>query len=102
MFMLADMKVRDLAALRRYATEVQPLMARHGGAILTISTSPPQAVEGDWRSDVVVIQRWRSAADFEEFWDSADYQPLKQLRHAACETRIVRFEGLPPAALGLG
>jgi uncharacterized protein (DUF1330 family) len=74
--------------LRRYAVEVEPLMARHGGRIVAIS-SRSDVVEGEPVEGIHVIHEWESRSAFDAFWTSPDYQPLKALRRGACDTRIV-------------
>jgi len=46
------------------------------------------------RRCVVVVHHWDSRMAFERFWASPEYQPLKQLRHEACESDILAFDGL--------
>jgi len=93
--LVAELRVRDRDKLMRYAAEVQPLMARYGGHILATSAAGVRVLEGDWEPNLLVVHRWRSRAGFEAFWSSAEYQPVKQLRHEACESRIAVFDGLP-------
>ena len=44
-----------------------------------------------------ILHRWRSRRDFESFWESPEYAPLRELRHEACRCGSrsdigVRFE----------
>jgi len=98
MFLVAELRVRDREKLIRYATVVQPLMARHGGQILGVSAAGARVLEGDWEPDLLVLHRWRSEADFDAFWSSEEYQPVKRLRHEACDSRIAVFAGFVPEA----
>lgn len=98
MFLVAELRVRDRDKLLRYAAEVQPLMARYGGQILATSAAGARVLEGDWEPDLLVVHRWRSQADFDAFWSSPEYEPIKQLRHEACDSRIAVFDGLPDSA----
>ena len=96
MYLVAELTVRDRDGLVRYGAEVQPLMARAGGEILAVSPAP-EVLEGDWRPHLLVLHRWRSRAHFDRFWTSAEYAPVRELRRAACDSRIVVLEGAPPA-----
>ncbi len=96
MLLVADLAVRDPAAMGRYALEVQPLMARYGGRIAGVSAAGVDVLEGDWRPRLAVVHEWRSRADFDAFWRSDEYEPLRRLRHAACDSRIIVFEGVVP------
>lgn len=96
MFLVAELDVHDLAKLAEYGRRVQPLMAEHGGEILGVSLAGAEAKEGDWDPGLMILHRWRSRPDFESFWESPEYAPLRELRHEACEARIAVFESDPP------
>jgi uncharacterized protein (DUF1330 family) len=98
MCLVAELIVRDRDKLVQYASEVQPIMARYGGRIMGVSLGGARVLEGDWKPQLLVVHEWRSQADFNAFWESEEYQPVKRLRHEACDSRIVTFEGLPPPA----
>lgn len=91
MYLVAELTVHDREKLLRYAAAVQPIMARHGGRILGVSAGGARVVEGDWDPQLLVIHRWDSEAGFDAFWESPEYQPVKRLRHEACDSRIAVF-----------
>jgi uncharacterized protein (DUF1330 family) len=93
MYLVAELSVRDRDKLLQYAAEVAPLMTSYGGEILATSAAGVDVVEGDWVPDLLVVHRWRSLEDFDAFWESKDYAPIRALRHEACESRIVVFDG---------
>lgn len=95
MYLVAELRVRDPELLTRYAQEVQPLMAQYGGRIIAISLPKARVLEGDWEPPLLVLHRWESEERFDEFWRSAEYQPIKRLRHESCDSRVVVFDGLP-------
>lgn len=95
LYLLAELTVRNRDKLMRYAAQVQPVMARFGGRIVAVSAGRHRILEGDWPPRVLAVHRWRSEADFDTFWDSAEYAPLKELRHEACDSRIVVLPGSP-------
>ena len=80
-----------LGALAARSTASDPLIVATGTEVL----------EGDWRPQLVVVHHWRSRADFNAFWNSDEYQPLRRLRHTACDSRIVVFDAFIPPARGL-
>ena len=95
-YLVAELTVRDISKLLEYAAKVQPLMARYGGRIVAITQGSTRVIEGDWRPDLVVVHRWDDAERFDRFWASAEYAPLKDLRHEACESRIVMVDAFAP------
>lgn len=95
MYLIAELTVLDHDMLRRYGLEVGLLMTEAGGEILAIS-SVADTLEGDWRPDLLVLHRWRSRRHFDRFWASAEYASVRDLRRAACKSRIVVLDGSPP------
>lgn len=91
LYLVAELRVRDREKLLRYAAEVQPVMARFGGRILATSVAGHRGLEGAWQPGLLVIHHWRSERDFDAFWQSEDYAPIKQLRRESCDSRIVVF-----------
>ena len=95
--LIAQMRVRDARELARYGREVEPMMARYGGRIVGISVRDGEVVEtGVDGDELIAIHRWPSRQAFREFFASAEYQPLKELRHAAADTRITLYADRPP------
>ena len=92
MYLVAEMRVRDRDKLLRYAAEVQPLMSRYGGRIIAVSGAGAELIEGEGDPPLIILHRWESRAGFDAFWRSPEYEPLRRLRHEACETRITVFE----------
>jgi len=97
MYLIAELDLRDPDKLLEYGRRVQPVMASHGGEIIAVSAAGARVVEGEWNPGLLILHRWRSAADFDAFWESDDYAPIKSLRHEACDARIVVFDGMVPS-----
>lgn len=99
-FLIAELRVRDLDAMRRYLREVRPLMERYGGEILAISAGPAEVIEGGESPALYAVHRWANRGAFDDFWRSPEYEPLRALRHASSKTRIVIFDGMPAPEAG--
>ncbi len=89
--LIAELRVRDAAKLRRYAAEVAPLMSAYGGRIVATSVRGEEVLEGDRPPALHVVHEWESREQFDAFWRSAEYEPLRALRHEACDAQIVVF-----------
>ncbi len=96
MHLIAELEVRDWDKLAEYGRRVQPLMRAAGGEIVGTSARGTQVMEGDWDDALLIIHRWRSREAFDAFWQSPEYAPLLELRHEACDSRIVTFDSEPP------
>lgn len=91
-YLVAELSVKDAAKLAEYGRRAPSLVEKFGGEVLGVSSRSLKVVEGAWDGDVLVIQRWPSLAAFEAFYGSDEYQPLKHLRQAACDSSLVIFE----------
>ena len=94
LYLVADIDVRNPEAMRRYAHEAPPMVERFGGRVIAISIGSLEVIEGAWRPGVLALHRWPSLQAFQRFYDSEEYKPLKDLRHAASDTKLVVFDGL--------
>ena len=54
-------------------------------------------IEGSKPCDVVVVQEWPSTDAWDAFYNDADYQEWKQLRHASADCNVMRFPKIPSA-----
>ena len=89
-------QVMDQDGLQRYAGGAAELMARFGGRYLFVSFAP-RPLEGDAAPQVLAVSEFPDAQAIQAFWDSPDYEPLRQLRHRSGRVRILLADTAPPA-----
>ncbi len=81
--------------IERYAQGAMATIAARGGEM--IAGSPvPRVREGDWDGNWAAILRFPSLEDAEAWYDSTEYQPLKDLRINELEaetSHVVFIEG---------
>ena len=87
-------QVLDQEGLQRYAGGAAELMARFGGRYLFASFGP-RPLEGDHAPQVLAVSEFPDARSIQAFWDSPDYEPLRQLRHRSARVRILLAEAAP-------
>ncbi len=51
-------------------------------------------LEGEWEPQRLVILEFESMERLREFYDSAEYAPLKRLRGEVADSQLVVVEGL--------
>ncbi len=51
-------------------------------------------LEGDWTPTRLVVLEFPDMASLRAWYDSPEYAPLKVLRQAAAESRLIAVEGL--------
>jgi uncharacterized protein (DUF1330 family) len=89
-----NVKVTDVAKLAEYKDRTAPVVAQYQGRYLVVG-GPVDLVEGVWRPTFPVMLEFPSLAQAHRWYDSAEYRPLKALRHSAGQFNAVFIEGLP-------
>ena len=92
-YVIANVRVTDPDRYPEYISRVSQTIERHGGRYLARG-GKVEVLEGDWEPQRLVILEFESMERLREFYDSAEYAPLKQLRHEAAVTQFVVVEGL--------
>lgn len=92
-YMIVFCRIRDRARfIEDYARPTAALVARFGGEYIV--RAPKVAVlEGDFGEGLAsVVSRWPDRAALDAFYQSPEYQPLKQARRAISDCSIVVAE----------
>ena len=90
--------VRDPEAFQRYLDEVSPTIGAHGGRYHVVS-SEIEVLEGDWQPGSLVLFEFPTREAALDWWNSAEYAPLKALRQKATSHNIVLAPGLTAGAI---
>jgi uncharacterized protein (DUF1330 family) len=93
---VTELDVRDPKGFAEYGRRVFPLMQEAGAEVLGVSLGELETVEGEERRTVWVVSRWPSREAFHSFFADDRYLPLKAVRHAAADARIVLFDAVRP------
>ncbi|MDQ1043017.1 DUF1330 domain-containing protein [Streptomyces sp. V4I2] len=94
-FIVIDIDVTDPAGFQQYVAGIVPLMER-AGARRVLAAGDAVALEGDWKPSILVVLEFPSEAAVQEFWDSEEYQPLKELRRKSSTVAgIAALQSLP-------
>ncbi|MDQ0938948.1 DUF1330 domain-containing protein [Streptomyces sp. V1I1] len=90
-YVVIDLNIADPEGFQEYIDGVTPLIDKAGGRNLLIDGNA-LVLEGDWRPATLVIHQFESKAVLQRFWDSAEYQPLKELRRKYSTVKVVAGE----------
>lgn len=85
---LVDLDVTDREKFKAYANAVQDTVRKHGGSY-NCKWGYPETLEGEWQAHRVVMIQFPSIEQARQWWDSAEYRPLKQLRRESSNARIL-------------
>ena len=88
--------------MQRYAMSVVAMFEKIGAEVVAVSPAP-KVLEGEWSGNWTVVIRFPNMATAEEWYNSPEYQPLKELRIKELTDggSAVFVEGFDPAALGM-
>jgi uncharacterized protein (DUF1330 family) len=84
--------VKDPASLSDYRSKVGETIQQYGGKFI-VRGGAVQALEGRWEPRMVVIE-FESPVRAREWYDSAEYRPLRDLRQHSADTQLIIIEGI--------
>jgi len=91
-YFIVDIEVTDPEAYENYRSQVPALVAKHGGKYL-VRGGAFEVLEGDWTPHRLVVIEFPTSEAAKEFYDSDEYEPLKQMRLNATNSSLIQVEG---------
>jgi uncharacterized protein (DUF1330 family) len=79
-YLVAEIIITDPAKIKEYGSKVGPIVAKHGGRLLTKPGSHKMPEGGHWKPDNVVVIEFPDMNSLSAWYNSPEYQPLKALR----------------------
>ena len=92
-YLIADIEVTDPVGYEEYKKRVPTIIAAHGGRYLARGGAN-EVLEGTWRPRRSAIIEFPSLASVRAFWESPEYQPLREIRERSAKSNLVAVEGL--------
>lgn len=99
-YMVVRVNVRNHEEyVQRYGMPVVAMFEKINADVVALSTAP-KVLEGEWGGNLTVVIRFPSMATAEAWYDSPEYQPLKELRTGELTDggSVVFVEGFDPSA----
>ena len=79
-YFMVQIKAKNFGELsQRYAQFAIPMLGKFGGEMIAGSPAP-KVLEGSWDGNWAAVLRFPSMAMAEAWYNSPEYQPLKDLR----------------------
>ncbi|GAB4345992.1 MAG: DUF1330 domain-containing protein [Gammaproteobacteria bacterium] len=92
-YVVVDVRIDDMEEYRKYMEGARPIAEKHGGKYL-VRGGEFTVVEGDYfQPRRLVIIRFPSKADFEAFYNSPEYQKVRQIRLPVSDMVMIGVEG---------
>lgn len=92
-YLIADIEVTDPVGYDEYKKRVPAVIAAHGGRYLARGGAS-EVLEGMWRPKRSAIIEFPNLASMKAFWESPEYQPLREIRERSAKSNLVVIEGL--------
>jgi uncharacterized protein (DUF1330 family) len=92
-YLIADIEVTDPVGYDEYKKRVPAVIAVHGGRYLARGGAS-EVLEGTWRPKRSAIIEFPNLASMKAFWESPEYQPLREIRERSAKSNLVVIEGL--------
>jgi uncharacterized protein (DUF1330 family) len=92
-YVIVDVTVTDPIVYQEYAKLVPATIAAYGGEYI-IRGGTVEAVEGDWKPQRFVVLKFESVARAKEWLNSPEYTPIKQMRFASANSKMLIVEGV--------
>lgn len=91
-YLVLDFAVHDLGRFMTYVNEIPAHIARHSGKYIVRGVAPT-TIEGDWRSERMVILEFPERANAEAFLSDPRIQDLFKVRHETTNSKLVLVDG---------
>lgn len=96
-YIVAQLRFKDLPAYRRYQQRFGDVFARHPGQLLA-ADEQPEVMEGEGGVDKVVLMAFPDRAAALAFARDPAYEAISVDRHIGAVTSSLLVRGLPPPA----
>jgi uncharacterized protein (DUF1330 family) len=92
-YLIVDLEVQDPEKIAEYRRGAGPTVLKHGGRLL-VGNGAREVLEGSWTPKELIIIEFPSMQELKNWYNSAEYQPLIDLRKAAARTNLIAIEGV--------
>ncbi|MDD9955430.1 MAG: DUF1330 domain-containing protein [Anaerolineaceae bacterium] len=92
-YLLAQVEVHDMEQYRKYTAQTPALIEKYGGRFL-VRGGEVVTLEGDAPASRLVLIEFPSLQTVQDFYNSAAYQEVKQLRLPASTASFLALDGV--------
>ena len=91
-YVVSHVTVDDASKFEAYLDAVPVVLQRHGVEYV-VRGGRPEALEGDWKPERIVVLRFRDRAHVRQWYESPEYQHLVELRQGAARVSAIIVDG---------
>lgn len=92
-YFVAQIRIKDDIEYQKYIDKSGDIFKKYRGEYLSVDNKP-RVLEGDWTYTRTVLIRFNNKNDFEEWYNSKDYQDILKHRLKAADCDTILAEGL--------
>ena len=92
-FVIVNVEITDPVRYEEYKKLAAPTVAAYGGRYV-VRGGKVDRLEGSWRPGRIVVLEFETPQQARRWWDSDDYRPARNLRHASAATDMILVEGV--------
>lgn len=91
-YLIAQIRVHDWEAYKRYTARTPAIIAKHGGRFL-VRGGDTEILEGEATGGRIVVLEFPSMDAARAFYRSPEYQEVKSIRTAASDAQFLIVQG---------
>ena len=90
-YFVANIKIVDETEYQKYLEKVDDVFKKYNGKYLAVDQAP-KVLEGEWNYSRVIIISFENEDDFNNWYNSKDYQDILQFRlnGSKCDTILIK------------
>ena len=90
-YFVANIRIHNKTEYQKYLDKVDAVFGKFSGKYLAVDCSP-EVLEGKWSYSKTVIIEFRSKKDFENWYNSDEYQAIlkHRLKASDCDTILIK------------
>ena len=94
-YLILDIHVTDPEEYAAYRERAPATLEAYGGRYL-VRGGAHEVVEGDWDPERIVVVEFPSVERAHEWYRSAEYAELAEMRQRAAPSKVILVEGVEP------
>ena len=91
-YVIANINVKNPEAYKEYVGKVKPTVEKFGGEYL-VRNGEFKVIDGEWKHPRTVVIKFPSYDKAMEWYNSAEYKPIKQIRLDNAESNGMIIQG---------
>lgn len=91
-YFLANIKINDFKEYQKYLNDIDEIFLKYSGTYLAVDDNP-LILEGKWEYTRAVIIEFKTKSDFNDWYNSEEYQKILNHRLQATESDTILIKG---------